>query len=432
MGDEVLKTRKSSKKAVVSSKNKNAHSIVEDYKLLDGAVSILRTTKSGNFWQMSCWLREEGKCFRKSLRTKDKEQAVQLAREEYFKIQGNIRAGNKIYSSTTRELVDEFVKHKADEAKSGLITEGRVITIRISLNRWFLKFIGENKKLDKISRHDFESYFVWRRQQASDVRNATLINERALISSLFKYGIAHGHLRAEQTLIFPRLNIKKAQVERRDELDKEDWAKMYYSFRRWISKSEHAKEKEQRKFIRDFIVLSANTGLRFGEMRKLKWKMVKIYKSKTVKNKAGEFETHVQISVPQDTKTGARTVIGKRGDVFERIKSYSKYTKADDWVFADNDDGEQIHKKVYYKQWNLLMKECGLVDSNKKLSFYSLRHTYITFRLLSHTDVFMLSKNVGAGIRMIQNHYEHIKSDAMKHELTKKAKDDEAMKILID
>jgi len=193
VNNQVLRLKKTSKKRAGSSKDKDGHRIVEDYKLLDGAVSIIRTTKSGSFWSMSCWLRQEGKCFRKSLRTKNKEEAIQLAREEYFKIQGNIRAGNKIYSITARELVDAFVKYKADQAKSGFITDGRVITIRISLNKWFLNFVGENKKLDKISRNDFEGYYVWRRQKSSDVRNATLINERALISSLFKYGVLRGH-----------------------------------------------------------------------------------------------------------------------------------------------------------------------------------------------------------------------------------------------
>lgn len=432
MNNQVKKRRKTAQVRVKSKKNSETHRIVEDYELLDGAAKILRTTKSGNFWQLSCWLREEGKCFRKSLRTRNKEEALQLAREEYFKIQGNIRAGNKIYSSTARELVDAFIKHKESEANSGLITHGRVSTIKVSLNKWLLSFVGENKKLDKITRHDFANYYVWRRQKASDVRNATLINERALISSLFKYGISHGLLRYEQTPIFPRLNIKKHQVERRDELDKEEWAKMYYSFRRWISRGKHDKEKEQRKFIRDFIVLSANTGLRFGEMRKLKWRMIKIYKSKTVKDKGGNFETHVEINVPPDTKTGPRTAIGKRGDVFERTKALSKHTKPEDWIFVDNQTGGQIHKKVFYKQWNSLLKECKLIDSTKKLSYYSLRHTYITFRLLVNTNVFMLAKNVGTSVKIIERHYEHIKSDAMKYELTKKAKDDEAIKVLID
>lgn len=327
--------------------------------------------------------------------------------------------------------IEDFIKHKQEEADADLISQGRVSTIKTSLNRWFLKFVGKNKKLEKITRNDFKKYYVWRRQQAPDVRNATLVNERALVSSLFKYGIEQGYLRHDQVPIFPKLNIKRGNIERRDELDLDEWKQMHLSFRRWISKSENAKEEEQRKFIKDQIIILANTGLRVGEIRKLKWNMIRIYKVKQRDERDNE-QIHVEISVPPDTKTGARTATGRRGDIFERIKRYSKHTKHDDWVFVDNDTGEQIQKKVYYKQWKILMDECGLSESNKKITYYSLRHTYITFRLLAETNAFFLAQNVGTSLRMIENHYAHIKSEQIKNDLTKNMKRTEAEQILLD
>lgn len=195
----------SSKERAKPGKSKDPHKIAERYEVLDGAVTVIRTTKSGQFWSMSCWLKDENKCYRRSLRTKNLEEAKELARDQYFKLQGDIRAGNRIFSKTAQELVDEFVKHKTAEANSGLITHGRVTTIRISLNKWFLNYIGHNKKLNTISREAFNEYYVWRRSKASDVRNATLINERALISSLYKFGISRGFLRHDQMANFPRL-----------------------------------------------------------------------------------------------------------------------------------------------------------------------------------------------------------------------------------
>ncbi|MCD8525849.1 MAG: tyrosine-type recombinase/integrase [Alphaproteobacteria bacterium] len=426
MNNESLTTTKTSKPRKKRGKESDSHRIVQEFEILDGAVKLIRTTKSGQFWSMSCWLREEGKCFRRSLRTKNKDEAVELAREKYFQLKADIKSGNAIFSKTAEELVQDFIKYKTEEAAAGIITEGRVQTISISLKRWFLKYVGPTKKVDKITRHDFKEYYIWRRKQASDVRNSTLTNERALISSLFKYGISHGYLRFDQTPIFPKLSIKRGEVERRDELTLEEWQQMFRSFIRWIKNSKDEKEREQRLFIKDFLVIAANTGLRVGELRKLKWKMVKIYKA----NRTGN-HIHAEISVPPDTKTGARTAIGQRGDVFDRIKKYSKFTKPDDWIFVDNDTGNPIHKKVYYKQWHLLMKECGLSESSKNISYYSLRHTYITFRLIAETNIFFLAKNVGTSVRMIENHYEHVKSDAMKAELTKSRKRDEASKILL-
>lgn len=425
MNNQSLKTSKRPASRKKTTKKDNSHKIVDEFEILDGEVKLIRTTKSGQFWTMSCWLREEKKCYRRSLRTKNRDEAAELAREKFFQLKYDIKHGNRIFTKTAEELVQDFIRHKTSEADGGLITTGRVETITISLNRWFLRHVGPSKKIDKITRHDFKDYYAWRRKQSPEVRNSTLINERALISSLFKYGLSHGYLKFEQTPIFPRLSIKKADVERRDELTLEEWQQMFRSFVRWIKNSKDEKEKEQRIFIKDFLVIKANTGLRYGELRKLKWSMVKTYRA----NKTGQ-HMHVEVAVPPDTKTGARTVIGQRGDVFDRIKKHSKFTKPNDWIFVDNETGEPIHKKVYYKQWPLLLKECGLAESSKKLTYYSLRHTYITMRLVAGTNIFFLAKNVGTSVRMIENHYEHVKTDAMKHELTKSRKRDEASKIV--
>lgn len=428
VNNQGAKQKKSGQATVSKRKRPPGHSITEDCEILDGAAKIYRTTKSGSFWSMSCWLKTEKKCYRRALNTKNKEEALELARDQYFKLQGDIRAGNKIFTKSAFELVDAFVAHKKDEANAEMITQERVTTIKISLNKWFLNFVGKNVKLDKLNRRDFETYYVWRRKQSPEVRNATLINERALISSLYKYGISHGFLRHDQMPIFPKMSMKKAEMERRDDFDFQEWQKFYRHFRGWINRAADDAEKDQRKAVRDFIVLSANTGLRFGEMRKLKWRMIKIYKPSQVSDK----RTQVEISVPPDTKTGARTVIGLRGDIFERIKGYSKFVKADDWVFVDNETGNQLHKKVYYKYWAQLLKETGLDSVNKNLTFYSLRHTYITFRLLAGVNTFMLAQNAGTSVKMIEDHYAHIKSDSIKLELTKTMKMDEAGQILLN
>ena len=84
-----------------------------------------------------------------------------------------------------------------------------------------------------------------------------------------------------------------------------------------------------------------------------------------------------------------------RGDIFERIKEYSKHTKQTDYVFVDNETGDQLAKEVYYKLWAEMMQKAGLQDRDK-LTWYSCRHTYATFRLLhsKDLDVFTLAKNM--------------------------------------
>ena len=47
----------------------------EEHDICDGEVKLLRTKQSGKVWQMRCWIKPEKRHFKKSLRTKDFEEA---------------------------------------------------------------------------------------------------------------------------------------------------------------------------------------------------------------------------------------------------------------------------------------------------------------------------------------------------------------------
>ena len=72
-----------------------------------------------------------------------------------------------------------------------------------------------------------------------------------------------------------------------------------------------------RHFIRDFTLLLSNTGLRFGEARRLKWRHVKIVRGKDEKKSLCE----ITLSADMTKNRKDRVVQGRRGDVIERIRS---------------------------------------------------------------------------------------------------------------
>jgi len=50
---------------------------------------------------------------------------------------------------------------------------------------------------------------------------------------------------------------------------------------------------------------------------------------------------------------------------------------------------------------------------------YSLRHTYATFRLQEGVNHFVLARNMGTSVRMLEQFYGHVSNRAMASELTK-------------
>ena len=59
-----------------------------EHDICDGAFKLLRTKQSGDVWQMRCWISAEKKYLKKSLRTRDLEQAKEKGRQLYYAMIG--------------------------------------------------------------------------------------------------------------------------------------------------------------------------------------------------------------------------------------------------------------------------------------------------------------------------------------------------------
>ena len=109
-----------------------------------------------------------------------------------------------------------------------------------------------------------------------------------------------------------------------------------------------------------------------------------------------------------------------RGDIFQRIETYSNHTHQQDYVFADFDTGEAFSKKTLYRLWEVIRKESGIGKFVEDYSYYSLRHTFATYRLqFGNVYVFTLSKVMGCSVKYIEEHYGQIQTDKMTDYITR-------------
>src|SRR5205814_4659365 len=67
-------------------------------------------------------------------------------------------------------------------------------------------------------------------------------------------------------------------------------------------------------------------------------------------------------------------------------------------------------RTLYHSLIERLLIESGLQNSSSgsRRSTYCFRHTYATFRLTEGVDVYMLAKQMGTSVQMIEGHYGHI------------------------
>ena len=121
--------------------------------ICDGQVTILRTKQSGQVWQMRCWISAEKKHFKKSLRTKNFEDAKEKARVQYYSLLGKVDVGMKVFSITARDLVEKYLDYQQSKADGSFISQGRM--------------------MDTINKEKYRDYYLFRRKQQKDVKDVT-------------------------------------------------------------------------------------------------------------------------------------------------------------------------------------------------------------------------------------------------------------------
>ncbi|WP_152414467.1 tyrosine-type recombinase/integrase [Blastomonas sp. AAP53] len=222
---------------------------------------------------------------------------------------------------------------------------------------------------------------------------------------------------------FPKVN---GVASSRPHFDAKDWAKLIRQLRE-IVKVENGAIRRDRMMLRDYVLILANTGIRVGEARTLKWRDVT-----EIGGGNGE-AAHVTLLV--SGKTGKREVVARSADIktyFKRIHDLrveeltvegKPKPKIDpnSLVFCHK-DGTEIG--TFKKSFAALMKRAGVErDSYGNLrSLYSLRHTYATFCLQHGVAVYTLAKNMGTSVAMIEQYYGHTTNVASASELTKRVK----------
>jgi len=153
--------------------------IIEEHPILDGTGKVVRTAHTGLTYHCFFYVKDERKWVRKSLHTKHLGEALDAGRKLMYQTFARIDIGEKIFAKTIGDVVAEFIKDKQQEADAKMITQGRVATIRTTLN-WAIDYVGgESKPINGMDGADWKRYYVWRRNIKPEVKDVTLVNERS-------------------------------------------------------------------------------------------------------------------------------------------------------------------------------------------------------------------------------------------------------------
>ena len=375
------------------------------HSILDGQATVLRTSQSGDVWQLRMYIKGETQYFKRSLRTKDLDTALSRGREEAMKILSDVYTGRQIFSATLGDVVDAYIKHREREVSAEKITAGRLVTIKSQLKH-MLHMKGSETKIDSLNKDAFFNYRLWRKENGN-AADVTIRNEQATLNHFTAFAYREG-LSSVSAFNFDVIRIRNKDVGRRDTFKIDEYDRLIGFMRSWVAKKncKDESERQRRLIMRDYILILSNSLLRIGEARQLKWS--DIYKIESAKDSTGRLAKFAFINVRWETSKvrNNRLVVCRGGEYFERLKQNSDFTNDDDLLFCFKSGDVPLAERTRSKYWNELM--CGIGINGwkaRKLEWYSLRHFGITMRVKAGVNVIDLSKMAGTSVNHIENTY---------------------------
>lgn len=383
--------------------------------------------KRGEYWQMRMWLSKEKKYARFSLRTRNRDTAIDKAKKYYHELMAQQLAGKTYFSKTTKQGVEEYLKQRALDVEAELIVKGRYGTIKTHLEHW-LDFIGRDTKLKELERTDCENYLHSRTKTKKkiNVSQTTVANEQSTINAMLSWLYRRNETYIEAFDFKPLKRIDRGdEALRRSTFTDEEVIVIKQELEKYITEAKGNVDEEgnMSKVINGYyLLISIITGLRRGEQLQLKWSDIK-WLEKNVKGQA-EDDTYslVKITVRAETTKVRKTrhFVVKDWEYFDELFKLlqPRYVKAnkenkkikafgDTFVFSANGMSMLTPRAIGY-HFDKMVELAEIKDTDTRdLVPYSFRHYFITDRINRGATPTQVAETCGTSTAQIEKTYYH-------------------------
>ena len=383
--------------------------------------------KRGEYWQMRMWLGKEKKYARFSLRTRNRDTAIDKAKKKYHELMAQQLAGKTYFSKTTKQGVEEYLKQRALDVEAELIVKGRYGTIKTHLEHW-LDFIGRDTKLKELERTDCENYLHSRTKTKKkiNVSQTTVANEQSTINAMLSWLYRRNETYIEAFDFKPLKRIDRGdEALRRSTFTDEEVIVIKQELEKYITEAKGNVDEEgnMSKVINGYyLLISIITGLRRGEQLQLKWSDIK-WLEKNVKGQAVD-DTYslVKITVRAETTKVRKTrhFVVKDWEYFDELFKLlqPRYVKAnkdnkkakafgDTFVFSANGMSMLTPRAIGY-HFDKMVELAEIKDTDTRdLVPYSFRHYFITDRINRGATPTQVAETCGTSTAQIEKTYYH-------------------------
>jgi len=365
------------------------------HKFLDGKVQLYMRTNSPH-WQCSCSI--AGKQMRTSTKEESLARAKDVARDWYLGLMGKYRAGEIKDGTPFKKAAQHFLQEYTiitEGERNAKYVEGHGIRLRVHL----LPFFGD-KMVEEITPGLVQEYRVHRMTSRLDKEGkpkrpsrSTIHSEIITLRHVLKTAQRHGWLAYLPDISAPYKTSGK--IAHRAWFSPEEYKQLYKATGERAKNPKKERWRSACEDLHDYVLFMVNSGLRPDEAKRIELRDVEIV-----------------ADGPKDEKILHIAVRGKRGVgycktmpgavlPFQRMKKRHNLGPTD-----------LIFPKIQRELFNTILDELGMKSDREgnPRTAYSLRHTYISFRLIEGADIYQVAKNCRTSVEMIEKFYaSHIK-----------------------
>lgn len=411
--------------------------MVARHELLGGKVQVFQRANSP-YWQCSATV--GGRQFRASTKTEGLAQARDFAEDWFLTLKGKERFGGgipKAKGKTFKEVADVFMR------EFELLTQGersaRYIKRKFEiLLVHLIPFFGK-EGVAEISTGRIHEYRLHRmtsrtRKSGEIMRPAksTLHQEMVALRQVLKTALRHGWLAYLPDMSVPYRGSGK--IAHRAWFSHEEYKRLYQATGARAKNPPHRKWRWECEQLHDFVLFMANTGLRPDEAARLQFRDVTIVDDEDTEEQILEIEVRgkrgigfcksmpgavfpfqrLQDRLRAEPEALPETTRDRRAAAgMERTRSRTTRSKGAGTSLVKPKPTDLIFGSTQRDLFNAVLDELDLkIDrEGQRRTAYSLRHSYICFRLMEGADIYQIAKNCRTSVEMIENFYaSHIKS----------------------
>lgn len=439
--------------------------------LLDNKVQLFQRPRSP-FWQASCTF--GSKQHKKSTGEESLSRAKDVARDWYLELLGKYRGGELKTGTTFRKAADYFLKEYeaiTQGERNPDYVAGHGLRLRVHL----LPFFGDTiiTEITPGMVQEYRLHRMTSRKDPSTQANlldangkpirdettgryvkdpktgvtkrparATLHHEIVTLRLVLKAAHRHGWLPYLPDLAAPYRASGK--VGRRAWFSPKEYDQLWKETQKRAKRPPNPKWKWECEQFHDFVLFMANTGLRPDEAMRLEFRDVEIVDDENTGERILEIEVRGKRgvgyckSMPGAVHPFERLKARERGkpkvqseltrDRREKLPGRRAYrtelqrVRGRDGGFSRGAETNELRAPLPTERLfpSAMAGMLNTVLANLELKFdregqrrtaYSLRHTYISMRLMEGADIYQIAKNCRTSVEMIEKHYaSHIKN----------------------